>query len=93
MRLQHKSLQQQTELLNSLRAQIRSMDSEILSEEAGYVIIHMFSSSYLHEVAVLSLSDFKRTSSKNWMVLKFGGLLELAEKATVWTRVFLLNVC
>ncbi|KLO06243.1 hypothetical protein SCHPADRAFT_800361, partial [Schizopora paradoxa] len=60
----HKSIQQQTELLNSLRAQIRSMDSEILTEEAA-------------------LSDFKRLSSKNWMILKFGGLLELAEKSTI----------
>ena len=29
------------------------------------------------------LGDFKRTSTKNWMTLKFGGLLELAEKATI----------
>ena len=29
------------------------------------------------------LADFKRSSTKNWMMLKFGGLLECAEKATV----------
>ncbi|EJD07821.1 uncharacterized protein FOMMEDRAFT_40425, partial [Fomitiporia mediterranea MF3/22] len=60
----HKSLQQQTELLNNLRDQIRNLDYEILSEEA-------------------KLGDFKRSSTKNWMMLKFGGLLECAEKATI----------
>ena len=29
------------------------------------------------------LGDFKRESTKNWMILKFGGILELAEKATI----------
>lgn len=29
------------------------------------------------------LSDFKRIETKNWMALKFGGLLELSEKGAV----------
>lgn len=29
------------------------------------------------------LGDFKRTETKNWMALKFGGLLELSEKGAV----------
>ncbi|TDL18994.1 hypothetical protein BD410DRAFT_792600 [Rickenella mellea] len=61
---EHKSVQQQTELLNSLREQIRSLDWEILTDEAR-------------------LGDFKRTATKNWMMLKFGGLLEFAEKSTI----------
>ncbi|KAL5505094.1 hypothetical protein ACEPAH_7757 [Sanghuangporus vaninii] len=64
MNPEHKNLQQQTELLNNLREQIRNLDWEILSEEAR-------------------LGDFKRTATKNWMTLKFGGLLEFAEKATI----------
>ncbi|KAI5122848.1 hypothetical protein M0805_003142 [Coniferiporia weirii] len=64
MNPEHKSLQQQTELLNNLREQIRSLDWDILVDEA-------------------KLGDFKRTSAKNWMILKFGGLLECAEKATI----------
>ena len=41
------------------------------------------------------LADFKRSSTKNWMMLKFGGLLECAEKATVSCKTsmkkFVLN--
>ncbi|KAH8110206.1 hypothetical protein DFH11DRAFT_1622840 [Phellopilus nigrolimitatus] len=68
MGAEHKSLQQQTELLNNLREQIRNMDWEILSDEAR-------------------LSDFKRSSTRNWMMLKFGGLLECAEKATIVSEI------
>ncbi len=30
-----------------------------------------------------NLGDFKRSSAKNWMGLKFGGLMELCEKGVV----------
>lgn len=63
-KLQHKGLTQQTDLLNQLRDQMRSLDIEILTEEAG-------------------VGDFKRSASKHFLTLKFGGLLEFAEKATV----------
>jgi len=36
------------------------------------------------------IGDFKRSSSKSWMMLKFGGLLECAEKATV--RIVFLSL-
>jgi len=61
---EHKNLQLQTDSLNVLRAEIRSLDSEIMSEEA-------------------SLGDFKRTTTRQWMGLKFGALLECSEKGTV----------
>jgi hypothetical protein len=64
MNPEHKSLNQQTELLNSLRDQCRNMDSDIMSEEAA-------------------IGDFKRNITREWMTLKFGGLLELSEKGTV----------
>lgn len=60
----HKNVTMQTDALNQLQAQIRQMDSEIMSEEAA-------------------MSDFKRTSTKMWMMLKFGGLQECTEKTTV----------
>ena len=61
---EHKNYPTQVETLNGLRAEIRSMDSEIMSEEAY-------------------LGDFKRTTTKAWMTLKFGGMLESSEKGTV----------
>ncbi|KAG5641090.1 hypothetical protein DXG03_006047 [Asterophora parasitica] len=61
---EHKNLTIQTDSLNTLRAEIRNMDSEIMTEEAA-------------------LGDFKRSTSKAWMGLKFGGLLECAEKGTI----------
>lgn len=64
---ENKNLNQQTELLNGFQAEIRQLDSEIMTEESR-------------------LSDFKRIETKNWMALKFGGLLELSEKGAV--RVF-----
>lgn len=64
MSSEHKNLQVQTDSLNALRAEIRSMDSEIMSEEAF-------------------LGDFKRSTTRAWMGLKFGGLLECCEKGTV----------
>ena len=60
----NKNLQQQTDLLNRLRDEIRAMDTDIMTEEAR-------------------LGDFKRTSTRNWMGLKFGGLLECCEKGAV----------
>ena len=64
MSSEHKNLHLQTDSLNVLRAEIRSLDSEIMSEEA-------------------SLGDFKRTTTRQWMGLKFGALLECSEKGTV----------
>lgn len=61
---EHKSLVQQTELLSSLRDQCRTMDSDIMTEEAA-------------------LGDYKRTITREWMTLKFGGLVEVSEKGTV----------
>ncbi len=61
---EHKNLAMQTDTLNRLRDEIRAMDSDIMTEEAG-------------------LGDFKRSTSRSMMGLKFGGLLELSEKGTV----------
>ena len=61
---EHKNLQLQTDTLNSLRAEMRSLDSDIMTEEA-------------------SLGDFKRTTTRLFMGLKFGGLIECSEKGTV----------
>ncbi|KAK0199702.1 hypothetical protein DFS33DRAFT_1388008 [Desarmillaria ectypa] len=58
---EHKNLAMQTDTLNQLRDQIRSLDSDIMTEEA-------------------SLGDFKRSTTRSMMGLKFGGLLELSEK-------------
>ncbi|KAG6835375.1 hypothetical protein H0H93_002039, partial [Arthromyces matolae] len=60
---EHKNLTAQTDSLNALRAEIRVMDSDIMTEEAA-------------------LGDFKRTTTKAWMGLKFGALLECSEKGT-----------
>ena len=61
---EHKGLQAQTELLQRLRDEMRSLDGEILHEEAD-------------------VQDFKRKAARNFLLLKFGGILEFAEKATV----------
>lgn len=61
---EHKNLAIQTDLLNRLRDEIRTLDSDIMTEEAA-------------------LADFKRTSTRMWMGLKFGGLSEMCEKGTV----------
>jgi predicted RNase H-like nuclease (RuvC/YqgF family) len=61
---EHKNLHLQTDALNVLRAEIRSLDSDIMSEEAA-------------------LGDFKRTTTRQWLGLKFGALLECSEKGTV----------
>jgi prefoldin subunit 5 len=70
---EHKNLAMQTELLNRLRDDIRTMDSEIMTEEAA-------------------LGDFKRTSTRMWMGLKFGGLLEMCEKGTVCVSTYNVDV-
>ncbi|KAI0693927.1 hypothetical protein C8T65DRAFT_667425 [Cerioporus squamosus] len=61
MNPENKNLQQQTDLLNRLRDEIRQMDADIAAEEAN-------------------LGDFKRSSVREWMGRKFGGLLECCEK-------------
>ena len=75
---EHKNLQLQTETLNRLRDEIRTMDSDIMLEEAA-------------------LGDFKRTATRMFMGLKFGGLQECCEKGQVWptlsTSTGLLNRC
>ena len=60
----HKNYEQQRDSLNRIRQEIRTMDSEIMSEES-------------------SLSDFKRTTTKLCLGLKFGGLVECCEKGVV----------
>ncbi|KAJ6482545.1 hypothetical protein C8R45DRAFT_790442, partial [Mycena sanguinolenta] len=65
---EHKNLAQQTDTLNQLQAQIRQMDSEIMTEEAA-------------------LGDFKRTSARALMGVKFGGLMECCEKGCVVAEV------
>jgi hypothetical protein len=72
MNPENKGLTQQTEVLNGLRDQCRTMDSDIMTEEAG-------------------LGDYKRAITKEWMTLKFGGLLEMSEKGTVRTMWVLLS--
>ncbi|KAF8147991.1 hypothetical protein B0H34DRAFT_803134 [Crassisporium funariophilum] len=61
---EHKNLGMQTETLNRLRDEIRTMDSDIMMEEAA-------------------LGDFKRSATRMWMGIKFGGLLECCEKGTI----------
>ncbi|KAJ7582532.1 hypothetical protein C8J56DRAFT_955033 [Mycena floridula] len=61
---EHKNLMAQTEILNQLREQNRSMDAEIIMEEA-------------------SLGDFKRSSTRIWLGLKFAGLVECCEKGAI----------
>lgn len=61
---EHKSLQMQTDTLNRLRDEMRSLDSEIMAEEA-------------------KLGDFKRTTTRTFMALKFGGLQELCAKGSI----------
>ena len=43
----------------------------------------------------LRLGDFKRAQTKNWMALKFGGLLECAEKASIVGEMgkLIIEVC
>ncbi|KAF9505923.1 hypothetical protein BS47DRAFT_486184 [Hydnum rufescens UP504] len=64
MNQENKSINEQTDLLTRLREEMRSLDTEIMNEEAR-------------------LGDFKRQTSKDFLALKFGGLLESAQKATV----------
>ena len=54
----------QGETLNRLQDDIRSLDKDIMTEEA-------------------SLDKFKRSATKVWMGLKFGGLVECCQKGTV----------
>ena len=61
---EHKQLQTQTELLNKLNGEIRTIDGEIMSEEAA-------------------VGDFKRSTVRVVMGLKFGGLVECCEKGVV----------
>ena len=81
--VQHKKLQQQTELLNNLREQIRNMDWEILSDEARYVFLCLPPTKLDDSPTMYRLGDFKRSSAKNWQAAKFGGILECAEKTTI----------
>jgi hypothetical protein len=66
---EHKNLHMQTDSLNVLRAEMRSLDSDIMSEEAA-------------------LGDFKRTTTRLWVGLKFGALLECSEKGTVRAIIY-----
>ncbi|KAK0186395.1 hypothetical protein F5146DRAFT_1142754 [Armillaria mellea] len=68
---EHKNLAMQTDTLNQLRDQIRSLDSDIMTEEAA-------------------LGDFKRSTTRSMMGLKFGGLLELSEKGVAFVCLFWL---
>lgn len=64
MSAENKNFQAQADALNKLRDDIRTMDTEIMTEEA-------------------SLGDFKRSSAKNCMGIKFGALMECCEKGYV----------
>lgn len=70
MNPEHKNLQAQTDLLNQLRDEIRSLDSQIMTDEA-------------------KLGDLKRSATKSWMTLKFGGIEELSRKGVVRILPFL----
>jgi len=61
---EHKNLVQQTDILHRLRAEIGSLDVDVMSQEAA-------------------IGDFKRTATRSWLGLKFGGLLECCEKGAV----------
>jgi chromosome segregation ATPase len=54
----------QTDILNRLRDDIQTLNSDFMSEEAA-------------------LNKFKRSATKVWMGLKFGGLVECCQKGTV----------
>lgn len=43
----------------------------------------MTSSVFRFAYTLLRLGDFKRTASKEWMIIKFGSILEAAEKSTI----------
>jgi len=61
---EHKNLAAQTQLLTNLRQEIRTLDSQIMTDETA-------------------LGDFKRSTTKTFMALKFGGMKELSEKGVV----------
>ncbi|KAF7760087.1 hypothetical protein Agabi119p4_10763 [Agaricus bisporus var. burnettii] len=64
MNMENKNFVSQTELLNKLRDEIRSLDFEIMKDEAA-------------------IADFKRSSTRMWVGLKFGGLIECCEKGVI----------
>lgn len=69
MNMENKNFVPQTELLNKLRDEIRSLDFEIMKDEAA-------------------IADFKRSSTRMWVGLKFGGLIECCEKGVVRRFLF-----
>ncbi|KAF8999065.1 Eisosome component PIL1-domain-containing protein [Cyathus striatus] len=73
---EHKNLSTQTDTLNRLRDEIRTLDTEIMKEEAA-------------------LGDFKRSTTRTWMGLKFGGLTECCEKGKIvgdYGKVLILRI-
>lgn len=75
MTAENKNFVEQTDLLTKLREEIRTLDIQIMNEEA-------------------KLGDFKRQTSKQFLLLKFGGLLELGDKAKVSPAIaVLLSSC
>jgi hypothetical protein len=88
MTSENKNLQQQTMLLQSLKdemRQVRGGTGLLPHKEWGMTDdpppLLQLDTDILNEEA--RLSDFKRLSTKHALGIKFGGLLELAEKATV----------
>lgn len=61
---EHKNLPMQTDVLHRLRDEIRQLDTEIMTEEAG-------------------LGDYKRSTTRTFMGLKFGAMQDLSTKGTI----------
>lgn len=91
MSSENKYLQQQTDLLQTLRNEIRSLDSLIMQEgelcnlDVSPVRPASYCSDALRDFTLseAKLSDSKRLSTKEGLAIKFSALSELAEKMTI----------
>jgi hypothetical protein len=71
---EHKNLTAQTDILNKLNDDIKSIEMLILNEEAG-------------------VGDYKRRATREWMSLKFAGLVECCEHGSVCFCLFSCHLC
>ena len=62
----------QTDIVNRIRDDMKTQNSEIMSEEAAF-------------------DKFKRSTTKVWMGIKFGGLVECCQKGAVRNIFHLLS--
>ena len=74
--------------------QLKSMDPEHKNFSSRTEALNSFREavremSLAIKIEEAALTDFKRTSTKMWMGLKFGGLVECCEKGAV--RIFILS--